>query len=365
MLASSRRRGNTAFTLVELLVVIAIIGILVALLLPAIQAARESARRAQCTSNLKNLALALHNYHDTNKELPAAIRYPKSTTYAPLDDTRLFWNWAIDILPNLEESALADAFQIDATNRLYAPSGADPNRVPRGTEIGVMLCPSDIGRANLFQGGTGNQNWARGNYGYNAFEFWPNNGTWKKFFTDPVYKPLYNFNMGVGGFDDGTDRQVLNFTKISDGTTKTIMLAELRVGLSPKDRRGVWAMGMCGSNMHCRHAGYAINDCGGFNDDIYTPSEITSEVSNNQMTTECMAIDTTVAASGQSTVRSRHPGGANVAMADASVHFLSDFIEQGAITIGEKIESNQTDPAIFKLWQRLNMSRDGYTTDAF
>src|ERR1700709_1252899 len=120
-----RRR---AFTLVELLVVIAIIGILVALLLPAIQAARESARRAQCTSNLKNVALALHNYHDTKKEFPAAIRYPAGTNYQPLDDTRLFWNWAIDILPYLEEKALADSFKIDTLNRLYVPpSGTDVN----------------------------------------------------------------------------------------------------------------------------------------------------------------------------------------------------------------------------------------------
>jgi prepilin-type N-terminal cleavage/methylation domain-containing protein/prepilin-type processing-associated H-X9-DG protein len=365
MLASSRRRSSRGFTLVELLVVIAIIGILVALLLPAIQAARESARRAQCTSNLKNLALALHNYHDTKKEFPAAIRYPKPLSgLSPLDDTRLFWNWAIDILPNLEEGAVADAFEIDASHRLYTPGGgADPNRVPRGTEIGVMLCPSDIGRGNLFQGSGGN--WARGNYGYNAFEFWPNQHTWKKFATDPTAKPLYNFNMGMGGFDENDNRQVLNFNKITDGATKTIMLAEMRVGLSPADRRGVWAMGMCGSNFHCRHAGYAINDCGGYNDDIYTPAEITAQVSNNQMLMECMAIDTNVAASGQSTVRSRHPGGANVAMADASVHFLSDFIDQGAITIGEMILVDKTDPTIFKLWQRLNMSRDGYPTDSF
>src|SRR6186713_641470 len=107
------RNIRRAFTLVELLVVIAIIGILVALLLPAIQAARESARRSQCTSNLKNIALALINYHDTKKEFPAAVRNPKGSTATPLDDTRLFWNWAIDILPNIEERALADSLTIN------------------------------------------------------------------------------------------------------------------------------------------------------------------------------------------------------------------------------------------------------------
>src|ERR1700759_2903628 len=107
------RRAAFGFTLVELLVVIAIIGILVALLLPAIQAARESARRAQCTANIKNVALALHNYHDAHKELPAtAWLRPLTATGASSDnvlvDNRLFWNWMIRILPFIEEASLAD-----------------------------------------------------------------------------------------------------------------------------------------------------------------------------------------------------------------------------------------------------------------
>src|SRR5262245_41405937 len=99
------------FTLVELLVVIAIIGILVALLLPAIQAAREAARRAQCTSNLKNVALALQNYHDARKEFPPAARWRTEADGADdnvLIDNRLFGNWAIDILPYIEEQNLAN-----------------------------------------------------------------------------------------------------------------------------------------------------------------------------------------------------------------------------------------------------------------
>lgn len=226
-----------------------------------------------------------------------------------------------------------------------------------------MLCPSDIGRGNPFQGSGGN--WARGNYGYNAFEFWPNGSTWKAFFNDPNYKPLYNFNMGMGGFDDGTDRQVMSFKKISDGSTHTIMVAEMRVGTSPQDRRGVWALGQCGSNFHCRHAGYAINDCGGYNDDVYKSADILKDVGSAALLADCMAFDTGVNASGQSTVRSKHPGGANVALADCSVRFISDFIDQGAIgTIGEKIEQAQTDQSLFRLWQRLNMSRDNYPIES-
>jgi prepilin-type N-terminal cleavage/methylation domain-containing protein/prepilin-type processing-associated H-X9-DG protein len=362
MLPSFRRHASSGFTLVELLVVIAIIGILVALLLPAIQAARESARRAQCTSNLKNIALALQNYHDVKKEFPAAIRYPKNTNYNPLTDTRLFWNWAIDILPFLEENTLAASFQIDPLTRLYASSGTDVNYDERGVELGVMLCPSDNGRGNRFQGSGGN--WARGNYGYNAFEFWPNSTLWKSFFNDVNLQPLYNYNIGMGGFDDGDNRQVMSFKKITDGSSHTIMVAELRVGLSDRDRRGVWAMGMCGSNMHCRHAGYPINDCG-YNDDIYKSADIVADVGLPALLAECMALDYNVDASGQSTVRSRHPGGANVAMADSSVHFLGDFIDQGAIgVISANIDKNQIDPNLFRLWQRLNMSRDGYVAES-
>lgn len=123
-------------------------------------------------------------------------------------------------------------------------------------------------------------------------------------------------------------------------------------------------MGMCGSNLHCRHAGYPINDCGGYNDDIYKSADIISDVGFSALLSDCMALDSSVDASGQSTVRSRHPGGANVALADGSVRYISDFIDQGAIgTIGSMIEKTQIDQSIFRLWQRLNMSRDGYSTD--
>jgi len=359
MRIQDRRRAG--FTLVELLVVIAIIGILVALLLPAIQAARESARRVQCTNNVKNLSLALHTYHDNFKNFPAAITLRPNQPDNILLNSRLYRNWAISILPFIEEQALHDSFKIDLLTKLTDPV----NKIPRGTELQVMLCPSDEGQGVRFQGNaTDGGNWARGNYGYNAFQFWPNPFVWRTFFTDPLVQPLYKYNMGMGGFDDAVYGQILNFTKIQDGATHTIALAEMRVGLSERDRRGVWAMGMCGSNFHCRHAGYGPNSCYGGDDDVFGDADIQTDVGRSRLQQECMLPDVGVNESGQSVVRSRHPGGANVAMADASVHFITDFIDQGSITIGGMIERAAAEnPNLFRTWQRLNVSGDGYAIE--
>src|SRR5687767_9100015 len=109
-MSRSFRRRNVGFTLVELLVVIAIIGILIALLLPAVQAAREAARRSQCTNNLKQIGLAFHHYHDTYRQFPYAgngVAQPRTITNGAIATGRdQAWGWAYQILPFMEQQNL-------------------------------------------------------------------------------------------------------------------------------------------------------------------------------------------------------------------------------------------------------------------
>jgi len=132
-------RGSTGFTLVELLVVIAIIGILVALLLPAIQAAREAARRTQCNNNLKQIGVALHNYHDTNKVLPAGFIY---RTPAGNPD----WGWAVFIMPFMEMDAMYKEADVGTTQliQFYNATATAEQRALLQTPIPAYRCPSDI-----------------------------------------------------------------------------------------------------------------------------------------------------------------------------------------------------------------------------
>ena len=353
------------FTIVELLVVIAIIGVLVSLLLPAVQAAREAARRAQCTNNMKNLALAVLNFHESRNHLPAPVTMP-DIAYEPLYPTRLFGSWAIDILPFIEQQALHKNFQVTSTIRLSDAV----NRDARGANLDVMRCPSDASRTEKF-GGTHSQegdNWARGNYGYNAFQYWPSAG-WNReaagvstSTATPNLNQYIDFNVGMGIVSTPTS-QKWTLARITDGTTNTIMLGEMRVGMSAQDRRGVWAMGMCGSNIHCRTAWNGAtqpNDCKSGVDDIYDIQKVKDELGDATLAGECM--DAATVDSGQSVVRSVHPGGAFVALADGSVRFITDFVDSGPIVYEGFVGQNgPPTEETFRVWQRLNVSADGMT----
>lgn len=137
------RNHRAGFTLIELLVVIAIIAILIALLLPAVQQAREAARRSSCKNNLKQIGLALHNYHDTYNMFPMG-GYRGNTNEES-------WGWGAYLLPQLEQQTLFD--QIQVNNLRLTQVMADPNlRTFTATPLTVFICPSDTGRNGIMDG---------------------------------------------------------------------------------------------------------------------------------------------------------------------------------------------------------------------
>jgi prepilin-type N-terminal cleavage/methylation domain-containing protein len=220
------------FTLVELLVVIAIIGILVALLLPAVQAAREAARRSQCQNNLKQIGLAILQYENTRKELPAGhVNIP------PPDERpeNSFSNWAVEILPFIEESALYDQYDHDVYN-------AHKNNLPvLQTRLAAMICPSDQNAESLAKayGGTGDL-YAPGSYKGVAGK---RHSFTAGFFDYPGEAPFLKFyrekrgalhEAGIEGFKAEPLR------KITDGLSKTMLVGEYHTIGDPK-YKAFWA----------------------------------------------------------------------------------------------------------------------------
>src|SRR5690606_33556929 len=140
-LKRNRSKKPNGFTLVELLVVIAIIGVMVGLLLPAVQAAREAARRMSCTNNLKQIGLALHNYHDSFNRLPAGSTGVLNAAGSNFNGHG--WTWQAAILPYIEQGPLYDAIQ--GPDGMGNEQGDQNNGKPlvlRDTDISVFWCPS-------------------------------------------------------------------------------------------------------------------------------------------------------------------------------------------------------------------------------
>jgi prepilin-type N-terminal cleavage/methylation domain-containing protein/prepilin-type processing-associated H-X9-DG protein len=280
------RRG---FTLVELLVVIAIIGVLVALLLPAVQAARESARRSQCLNNLRQWGLAMQLHHDARKILPAGSRgNPRQT-------------WVMFLWPFMEQMNLNS--QNEITLPFYNPPGTIHNTLNglTGKYVDMYYCPSDIGSDQTI----GQYQRRRGNYVVN----W-GNGTYGQ-----VLEPL-----GIAPFShirgDRNMPRKTKFADITDGTSSTLMLSEVLKAWSSEDND--WR-----GDIH--------NDDGVF--------RFHTKLSPNTSAPDVIASGwfqatgdpamPAVAGGGTAQVtaaRSRHSGGVNVVMCDGSTRFVSDSI---------------------------------------
>ena len=237
MVERSRARG---FTLVELLVVIAIIGILIALLLPAVQAAREAARRAQCTNNMKQIGLALHNYHDTNNCFPPQAIWGAPTpsgNWLPYHHT-----WLSMSLPFMEQTALYNMWD----KRLPVWNTAVNAPVAYAQQmINTLLCPSDPG----FRNSADTHNVAITNYaGSEGFDWWvaralPNDAPWN---ADPEVP-----NKMIQGVFDKTGGSPTMATAsrigdITDGTSNTIMVSEV-TSYGFDFKAGVTSPNVCGA----------------------------------------------------------------------------------------------------------------------
>ncbi|MBN2295533.1 MAG: DUF1559 domain-containing protein [Pirellulales bacterium] len=302
---NSRKNG---FTLVELLVVIAIIGILIALLLPAVQAAREAARRAQCTSNVKQVGIGLHLYHDTHNQFPPGYGYYYKNSNGSLALAE--WPWIMRLYDYIEQDAVVDEITWD-----WNP-GMSHHGVPRGNmqamvaRIDIFQCPSDPSVVTRFnEGGTCSY---LGGFG--------------------KARASYAGNFGIGQMEaSGRTAGIFgnchgdSMRDITDGTSSTLLTSELIVGGK------------------CSIRGDTSYDEGPVYMHDYTPNDPTPDLvrwcdpSDGQPGTASPCVyDSSTLGGGilgnklnmvLHTSRSMHPGGVNSGMCDGSVRFISADID--------------------------------------
>lgn len=276
-----------AFTLVELLVVIAIIGVLIALLLPAIQAARESARRTECVNNFRQWAVSMHLYHDAIKKLPVGARTnPRQT-------------WVMRLWPYIEQGTLdmrndfKRAFFVEPGTIHYTLNGLTGQYVP------MYYCPSDVGSDQT----VGEYQRRRGNYVVN----WGN----------VTYKwPLELEGIAPFSYVEGNSRnpRKTSLADMTDGTSNTVMMSETLKAWSNADNdwRGDFQNDEGNFRFHTR----------------LTPNTSAPDIIESGWFRP--NVDPSMPATAGSwqvyAARSRHPGGVNVSMCDGSVHFIDEAI---------------------------------------
>lgn len=301
---SRRIRG---FTLIELLVVIAIIAVLIALLLPAVQQAREAARRSQCKNNLKQFGLALHNYHDTTKYFPPAIigsGRNNSAFYSGLPV--LNTTGTVLLLPYLDQAPLYNRYNFNVCSSMSSPYGrpvlgTDATNQPiYSTKLAVVNCPSDPAQGTMFSRLPGtstdfytSNNARRSSYLFASGGYTDYDGSYQSF--------IGNAALGAFGCDGATD-----IAGIVDGTSNTILMGEckqIKTGASTSSLFGPY----WGAGVHtCCH--------------MYTPQGNVGFTVNAKY-----SVDTGMQYAWGA--GSWHVGGAHFLMGDGAVRFISDNVD--------------------------------------
>jgi prepilin-type N-terminal cleavage/methylation domain-containing protein/prepilin-type processing-associated H-X9-DG protein len=318
-MTSLPNRRNAGFTLIELLVVIAIIAILIGLLLPAVQKVREAAARSKCQNNLKQLGLALHNYHGENS------RFPPATTDNPANGTGMIC-WSAYTLPYIEQMALYSRydFTVGWDNAINDDTtGTDPTK-PGRIHVPTFICPSDP----LPDRVTDTRSRAPMDYMATA-EFLPSPLTRTAGTSNPFADYPGTFNLGFPPSDPQQDylgvlchRTATNLatrklTDVTDGTSNTIMLAEC-AGLTDIYVQGT-AVGRTGGFSAWANPESRINvgGCSASNGVATIPGSMAINCSNS--------LPSTTSVTNQ--IYSFHSQGANVVMADGSVKFILQSVK--------------------------------------
>jgi prepilin-type N-terminal cleavage/methylation domain-containing protein len=318
----SSRRG---FTLVELLVVIAIIGTLVGLLLPAVQAARESARASQCRNNMKQIGLALQNFHSARQSFPYGGRIPVTTA------SQGNWNWRVDILPFMEEAALYTSLSRTASSIWRSDQSITGTRLYT-TSIPAFQCPSSKFPAR-YTANTAHLFLMNGTNAVEVMDYVGVSGAATTGFADPFGRSnqcASGLNPSCGSFcrNGMLTIEQQKMKDCTDGTSSTIIVAEQSGQVNGAEisanRQGGWTGFINGKTSEFDVATMAVGTAA--RTDMYIGGVTTVVHRPNWYWASGAPGPYNYSGGNNTMINSFHRGGIHVLMTDAAVRFMSETI---------------------------------------